>query len=398
MTLRTLTRPTRSLLGLGTLLAGLTLTAAPSIETLPPLLTTDGGVAIDSAATWDTVRRPQLLELFRANVYGRDPIGRPKDLAFIPLEEPTPAFDGLALRRRVRIDCRDGDRALDFVLHTYRPASGDIKGCFILIVHRPRGIIDNAETNPVDFWPVPDLVARGYATAAFHIYNLAPDRQATGLGDGVFAAYGLPSDARPSDAWGAIAAWGWGASRALDYLETEPALTGLPFAVIGHSRGGKASLWCGARDERFALTISNDSGCTGAALARTTHGETVKMINDKFTHWFAPRYRDFNDRVDELPVDQHMLIALTAPRRVYVASAEGDAHADPRAEFQACVEAGPAFGLFDLPGVGSPDFPAVGEIRHDGAVAYHLRAGEHDLKRADWSLFMDYMDRWFPRH
>src|SRR5690606_18590422 len=157
---------------------------------------------------------------------------------------------------------------------------------------------------------------------------------------------------RPGDAWGTVAAWSWGASRALDALVADERLRGVPLVVVGHSRGGKAALWCGAQDERVALTISNNSGCTGAALACGTTGETVRVINEKFPHWFAQNYHGYADREHALPVDQHALIALMAPRLVYVASASEDANVDPRAEFRACVEAGPVFALHGLAGVG----------------------------------------------
>jgi pimeloyl-ACP methyl ester carboxylesterase len=261
-----------------------------------------------------------------------------------------------------------------------------------LIVNRSRRIIDNAESDPAEFWPVRDLLARGYATAAFHYGDAALDSPHTSLSSGVFTVFGPPETERPDDAWGAVSAWAWAASRAIDFLEIDERLKDAPLALVGHSRGGKAALWCGAQDSRIALTISNNSGCTGAALARTTRGETIQVINEKFPHWFAANYKTFAAREAELPVDQHELIALIAPRRVYVASSSEDANADPLAEFMACVEAGPVFALHGRAGVGSADFPAIGEARHAGAIGYHLRAGEHDLTREDWARFMDYAD------
>lgn len=361
---------------------------------LPDPLRTFAGRTIDTPADWAALRRPELLEAFRAHVYGRDAVGRPDGQSFAIEEADAPALDGLALRRRVRIDLPGPGGAVSIRATLYRPA-GDArpKSCVVLIVNRSRRIIDEAETAPREFWPVRDIVARGHATIAFHYGDVAADRPERAFDGGVFRAFGPGENPRPDDAWGTVAAWAWGASRVVDYVVAAPDLAGAPVAVAGHSRGGKAALWCGAQDERVALAISNNSGCTGAALARGTSGETVEVINRKFPHWFAPAYHAYAGREAELPVDQHLLLALHAPRRVYVASAADDANADPRSEFLACVGAAPVFALHGLGGAGAAEFPAVGEARHEGAIGYHLRAGGHDLLREDWSRFLDYAER-----
>lgn len=368
----------------------------PAAELPDPLIAANGA-RIRTSAEWEQVRRPELLELFREHVYGRAPMARPDTLRFETLEKEKPAFDGAALQKRVRIAYSGPGGEGGFPLTCFYPTRGPIKGCFILIVNRSRKIIDEAEQNPAEFWPVRDLIARGYATVAFHNSDVAPDKKEDGFKSGVFGVFGPAGAERPGDAWATIAAWSWGASRAIDFLETEPRLKGVPLAVAGHSRGGKVALWCGAQDTRVALAVSNDSGSTGAALARTTRGETVKKINATFPHWFAINYHGYDERVAELPVDQHELLALMAPRLVYVASASEDANADPRAEFQSCVEAGPVYALYESKGVGAADFPAVGTERHEGVIGYHLRKGIHDLTRYDWSRFMDYADAHLPR-
>jgi len=362
-----------------------------AVDLPDPLLTT-GGVRITTAAAWEQMRRPELLELFREHVYGRAPVDRPAGMHFEPLEEATPAFDGMAVRKRVRIAYAGPGGEGGLTLTCYYPAKGKIKGCFVLIVNRSRKIIDAAEASQAAFWPVRDLIERGYATAAFHNGEVAPDNKADGFKSGVFGVFGPAGVERAGDAWASIAAWSWGASRAIDFLETEPRLTDVPMAVAGHSRGGKAALWCGAQDTRVALAISNDSGSTGASLARTTRGETIKKINATFPHWFASNYHLYDDREAELPVDQHELIALMAPRLVYVASASEDANADPQAEFRACVEAAPVYALYGLKGVGSPNFPAVDDTRHAGGIGYHIHEGKHDLTREDWRRYMDFAD------
>ena len=364
-----------------------------AITGLPDPLVDNGGRRMTSVEAWESQRRPELLELFREHVYGRNAVERPGDLRFEQVGEETVAFDGNARRRRLRVvySSATGEGAIDVTL--YWPAKAKPKGCFVLIVNRGRRIIDEAETRPSEFWPVADIVAQGYATAAFHNQDVAPDRAQDGFKSGVFGLFDPVGRPRAGDAWGAIAAWSWGASRVIDCLQTIPSLQGTPVAVIGHSRGGKAALWCGAQDQRVVLTISNDSGCTGAALARTTRGETVEVINTKFPHWFALNYRRYNGRADALPVDQHALLALMAPRLVYVASASEDDNADPAAEFQACVEAAPVYALYGKSGVGAKALPAAGVALHEGAIGYHLRPGTHDLKREDWLHYLDYADK-----
>lgn len=364
---------------------------------LPDPLALPDGRRIETAQQWEAGRRAEVLELFRDQVYGRNPVQRPKDLRFEPLEEETAVLDGTAVRRRVKIAYSGRGGESGFKLTVYYPTNGAIKGCVVLIVNRSPRIIDRAEEDPAEFWPVRDLIARGYATAAFHNGEVAVDRKDDGFKSGVFGVFGPAGKPRAGDEWGAIGAWAWGASRAIDYLETQPRLKGVAFAVAGHSRGGKTALWCGAQDARVALAISNDSGTTGAALARTSQCETVKKINATFPHWFAVNYHAYDDREAALPVDQHELIGLIAPRLAYVASAREDSIADPKAEFQSCVEAAPVYALYGLKGVGAAPFPEVGESRHEGAIGYHVRAGGHDLKGEDWARFMDYADVHLPR-
>lgn len=348
---------------------------------------------VGSAAHWEKERRPEILELFRKNVYGRNPIDRPSTLTFTPSGPEKVVFDGAARRQHTQIAWSGRGGTGGMRLTTYYPTRAKPKGCIILIVNRSRKIIDNADTAPLPFWPVNEIVARGYATAAFHNSEVAPDNVKDKFTSGVFGVFDSKDRPRARDAWATIAAWSWGASRALDFLETQPILKNTPFVVAGHSRGGKAALWCGAQDTRVWLTISNNSGCTGAALALKTTGETVALINKLSPHWFSRNYHTYGDRVRTLPVDQHQLLALMAPRLVYVASASEDAHADPRSEFQACLDAAPVFALYGLKGVGDGAFPKPGEARHEGAIGYHLRPGAHDLTTEDWMHYLDYSDK-----
>ena len=358
---------------------------------LPDPLVAPDGSRVTTAEQWTKEQRPRILELFRANIYGRNTVDRPGQLTFAVRDDQPSTFGGKARRKQVRITYGGpgGEGHIDATL--YIPTTVAPRGTFLLIVNRSRTLIDEAESEPSEYWPVERIIDRGYATVAFHYSDTAVDEVADHFQHGVFPVYG-PSPRQP-DSWGALAAWAWGASRVIDYLETDPTVAGKPIAVAGQSRGGKAALWCGAQDTRVALTISNDSGQSGAALTRRKVGETVEIISRVFPHWFAENYRGFANHEADLPVDQHELIALVAPRLVYVASAQEDTWADPTAEFGACVEAGPVYELFGLNGVGDATMPAVNSPRHDGAIGYHMRTGKHNLLLADWNYFMDFADQ-----
>jgi hypothetical protein len=349
------------------------------------------GQTIASMQAWPA-RRADILDLFRDNVYGRSP-GRPEHLDFSVLEENRAAMEGAATLRRIAIVSRQGARSHRFELTLFLPNRRSTPApVFLLINNRAPSNTDPTRAVKSGFWPAEQLIARGYGIAAFHYAELAPDNAQT-YRDGIIRFFDEASPGRHSRyTWRAIAAWAWGASRAMDYFETDPRIDRAHVAVVGHSRGGKAALWAGAEDERFAMTVSNESGEGGAALSRRDFGETIARITRTFPHWFTPAYATFSGRAAALPVDQHMLMSLVAPRALYVGSADEDLWSDPRGEFLALAASSPVFALWGDPPIAAADMPALDTPLVRGRRGYHIRTGSHNLTPYDWDRFADFAD------
>ena len=398
----------------------------PAYELPDPLVTRDGRPVAD-ARTWREVRRPEILELFRTHVYGRAP-GRPAKLTFdvfdldravelFPATATRPAGIAHVTRKQVTIRLTGQADGPSIDLLMYLPNLGRPVPVFLLLnfagnhavctdpgIRLSRswmrssypGVVDNRATeasrgSAASRFPLDQILARGYGVVTAYYGDIDPDFD-DGFKNGVHGAFDRPDAPRPPDAWGSIAAWAWGLSRAMDYLETDPDVDSRRVAVLGHSRLGKTALWAGAQDERFAMVISNNSGCGGAALSRRCFGETVTRINQHFPHWFCENFKRYNDRESELPVDQHMLIALIAPRPVYVASAEEDRWADPKGEFLSARHADPVYRLLGSDGMAVSEMPGL-EQPVMSTIGYHIRPGNHDLALYDWQRYVDFADK-----
>ena len=392
--------------------------------TLPDALVCNDGTRVRDANAWRSKRRPELLEHFAREVYGRTPAGRPEKMHWGVTSTDRAALGGKAVRKEVTIfftEKKDGPRMHVLIYHPV--ASAGTRGPWPAFlgynfygnqsVHADPGItlstrwmrpnaamhiVNNRATERTrgthaSYWEVEALLARGYATATIYYGDVCEDRS-EGLERDVaalFASGGV--EQRKPDAWGAIGVWAWGLSRALDYLEQDSDIDAKRVAVHGHSRLGKTALWAGAQDERFAYVISNNSGCGGAALSRRNYGETLERINAGFPYWFARNFRNYNNREETLPIDQHELIALVAPRAVHVASAEDDQWADPRGEFLGAKHADPVYALFGKKGLGVADMPAVNQPVLGDGLAYHIRTGKHSVTPYDWQQYVAFADQ-----
>jgi hypothetical protein len=386
------------------------------LYTLPdPLHFTNGG-KVRTAKAWMKKRRPQLLEIFEDQVYGKIPAGL-KMTSFRLVEESatTPYRNGH--RKQVEMLLSKDGKELPVQLLIYLPDSREKVPLFLGYnfhgnhsVNRDSevrittswcrdnpslGIINNQLTEQSrgveeERWPIQMILDAGYGIATMYYGDVDPDRD--DFSDGVHPfAYAEGQTLPARNGWGAISAWAWGLSRAMDYLETDSVADASKVIVFGHSRLGKTALWAGATDTRFAIVVSNNSGCGGAALSRRRFGETVKRINTSFPHWFCANFKAYNNNENMLPVDQHELIALIAPRPVYIASAELDKWADPKGEYLAGYHASPVYGLFEKTGLESPDQPPVNQPVMN-QIGYHIRTGRHNITPYDWEQYIEFAD------
>jgi hypothetical protein len=381
--------------------------------TLPDPLVFTSGKRVRTAREW-TRRRREILKLFEENVYGRSP-QPPQRLRYEIFDEGHHALGGKALRKQVAIHLagkKDGPKE-DLLLYLPAGARRPVPVILTLNFFGNQSVINDSGIKLATIWDrkthvreqapedsrgrdpefqVEQILARGYAFATLCYQDVEPDFQG-GYEHGIRPLFLRTGERQPApDAWGAIGAWAYGLSRALDYLEKDKAVDARRVAIMGHSRLGKTVLWAGALDTRFAMVLSSCSGEGGASLARRNYGETIRNLTDVFPYWFCANFGKFAGQADRLPVDAHELIALIAPRPVYVTAAADDKWADPKGEFLACVAAGPVFRLLGAQDLGTDQMPPLNQpILH--TLAFHIRDGKHAVTAFDWEQFLAFADQ-----
>ncbi|WP_205702974.1 glucuronyl esterase domain-containing protein [Botryobacter ruber] len=386
-----------------------------ALYTLPDPLTFQDGSKVKTPKQWHTKRRAELLELFESEMYGRSP-GKPENMTFKVFEKDPQALNGKATRKQVTVyftGKEDGPQ-MDILLyipnHVKKPVPAflglnfqgnhaihtdpNIKLSPNWVWPGGAGVVDGISTEAsrgatASRWPIELILERGYAVATVYAGDIDPDKH-DDFKNGVHALY--PELQNRGDNFSTMAAWAWGLSRALDYLETDKQINAKKVMLFGFSRMGKAALWAGARDERFAMVISNMSGGGGAALSKRKFGEDVERLTRGNRHWFAANFKKYNKNEEALPFDQHMLLALIAPRPLYIASAEEDRGADPRGEFLAAKAADPVYRFLGTEGLPAQEFPPVNHPVQ-GRIGYHIRSGKHDVTEYDWKQYLNFADK-----
>ena len=388
---------------------------------LPPLLETPAGTPITTRDAWEA-HRATLLETYRQEIYGAAPEGALDSVRIIRADTALGLWGGLADRFQYRMQWwRQGrSQAADLLLYlparasepvptflglnfsgnqTVQPDTGIWLTRSWVRNDSSLGISEHVATEAsrgglAHRWPAPRMVSRGYGLATVYCSDIAPD-YARAFDQGVYPLFYRSGQTHPDSAeWGAISAWAWGLSRTLDWLGELARVDHRRVAVMGHSRLGKTALWAAAQDQRFAMAISNNSGCAGAALFRRGFGENIWAINDIAPHWFNDYFPQYSQREASLPVDQHQLLALLAPRPLYVASGEGDMWSDPKGEYLGAYYASQAYSLYGMTGLTEPEPPAVNQPQKQTIVGYHMRSGKHGVKAYDWTQYLDFADRW----
>lgn len=348
---------------------------------LPDVLSFADGRKITEREQWG-LRRKEIQKIICSEEYGFLPPA-PQNMKFEILKQSDSFCAGKVSMSKVLLTVELEGGSFSFPIYCTVPKDSRPCSAFLHINFR--------DAVPDEYMPTEEICDNGFAVISFCYSDVTSDNGdfSNGLADVIYR-----DTKRSGDSPGKIAMWAWAAMRAMDYIQTLDNIDKRNAAVVGHSRLGKTALLTGALDERFAFVISNDSGCSGAALSRGKTGETLKNICSSFPYWFCENYQDYIGREDKLPFDQHHLLSLIAPRKLYVASAQEDAWADPGSEFLSCVAVGKVYEFLGETGICCPDkFPKTDESLHEGSIGYHIRSGEHYLSRYDWQKFMEYINR-----
>lgn len=382
--------------------------------TLPDLLVLQNGKRVTDTITWLKKRRPEILKLIETNQFGKMP-PRPTDMTFNVFDKGTLVFEGKAIRKQVTVYFTKDTSVYKMNLLIYLPAkaakpaplffnvnfgantsvvndSGVISG---EVWSRDKKRVAAPKTSPFGKLPVDKFISQGIGFASVYYGDIEPDFK-EGINYGIRGHYLKPGTTKPApDEWGAIAAWAWGLSRAMDYFETDSQIDASRIALQGTSRLGKTVLWTGAHDTRFKMVIASCSGEGGAALSKRNYGETIKHLTDstRYLYQFATNYSNYADQVDRLPFDAHMLLALMAPRPLLLQTGDIDFWSDPKGEFLAATEAASVYKLFGEKGPGN-DYPEPGNKNLLNPLGYYMHKGGHGVVPEDWDIFIEFIHKY----
>ena len=397
-----------------------------------PLISIDGSPFVD-AKTWREKRRPEILQLFANEVFGNTPAST-TGVHFQTDSIDKHALNGLAVRKQITVFFSADERGPKMHVLLYLPAgvrkrvpvfvglnffgnetvnadpgidlpevwmkdTADAKLSYggELLPHHKQRAPESARGLSEHLWQVEKILGRGFGLATAYCGDIEPDFLG-GIKYGLRWTFVRPGQTQPAgDEWGALGAWAWGLRRIADYLETDKSVDSKRLILTGFSRLGKAAMWSGAQDTRFAMIISSESGVGGASLYRATTAETIEHLNTAFPYWFAANFHKYTGHPEQVPVDGNLLLSLMAPRPLYVASAEEDRSSDPPAEYLSAVEASKVYQLLGKQGLSDRAMPAVDSPVSNGVVGYHVRSGKHDVTAYDWDQYLAFAEKQFYR-
>lgn len=375
----------------------------------------DNGKPVETPEQWEKERRPELLEFFTTEIYGQSP-GVASEMAFEIFDEDSLALGGLASRKQVKIllEGSESGKTLDLLIYLPRDATSQVPVFLGLNFHgnqtinkdttiaitsswvkeQAYGVVNNNATvlsrgSAAKQWPLEKILKAGYGVATIHAGDIAPDFKG-GSKMGVQSLY--PELQDRNDNFSTMAAWAWGLGRAMDYLEKDKDVNADKVIVFGTSRLGKAALWAGAIDERFAMVISNESGAGGAKLYHHLYQEDIAQICRVFPYWFSNNFQKYAGRDENLPFDQHLMMSLIAPRPLLIASAKEAYVCDPYGEFLGAKAVSPVYEFLGEEPLPVDWLPEENKL-YFGQVGYYMRSGKHDILPYDWEQFIAFANK-----
>lgn len=383
--------------------------------TLPDVLTLRNGKKVKDAETWTSRRRREIVQLFEEQQFGKMP-PRPADMSFHVFDAGTEVLGGKAIRKQVTVYfTKDtSDHKMDLLI--YLPAKSGKAAPLLLIINfsANSNAVDDPGVKQGQVWTregqrvpasqssafgkinIDSFVSQGIGIATVYYGDIEPDFKA-GIKYGIRGVYLTAGETEPApNEWGAISAWAWGLSRAMDYFETDKQIDSKRIALQGTSRLAKTVLWAAAHDTRFKLVIASCSGEGGAAISRRNYGESINHMTDtsRYYYQFAPNRHNYSEDPGKSPVDAHMLVALMAPRPLLLQTGDTDYWSDPKGEFLAAVAAEPVYNLFGKKGPGTNVMPTAGDQTMLNTLGYYMHAGGHGTIPADWPVFISYLKKY----